>query len=75
MNSFYDSLAAALADRFFRGWLILDIGGFPHSNPDSAASIRPRSNYEKFFLDIRSSSACVLLNEFISADFGNPANL
>ena len=34
---------------FFRGWLILDISGFPHSKPDSAASIKPRSNYEEFF--------------------------
>ena len=74
MHSFYDSLAAALADQFFRGWLFLNIGGFPHSNPDSAASIRPRSNYEFFFLDIRSSSTCALLIVFISADFGNPAN-
>ena len=31
--------------RFFRGWLILDISGFPHSKPDSAASIKPRRNY------------------------------
>ena len=52
MHSFYDSLAAALADRFFRGWLFLNIGGFPDSNPDSAASIRPRSNYEFFFFSI-----------------------
>ena len=34
---------------FFRGWLILDRSGFPHSKPDSAASIKPRSNYEEFF--------------------------
>ena len=34
---------------FFRCWLILDRSGFPHSNPDSAASIKPRSNYEEFF--------------------------
>ena len=34
---------------FFRGWLILDMSGFPHSKPDSAASIKPRSNYELFF--------------------------
>ena len=34
---------------FFRGWLILDMSGFPHSKPDSAASIKPRSNYEEFF--------------------------
>ena len=34
---------------FFRGWLILDISGFPHSKPDSAASIKPRRNYEVFF--------------------------
>ena len=33
---------------FFRGWLILDISGFPHSKPDSAASIKPRRNYEVF---------------------------
>ena len=35
--------------RFFRGWLILDISGFPHSKPDSAASIKLRRNYEVFF--------------------------
>ena len=34
---------------FFRGWLILDMSGFPHSKPDSAASIKPCSNYEEFF--------------------------
>ena len=34
---------------FFRGWLILDMSGFPHSKPYSAASIKPRSNYEEFF--------------------------
>ena len=34
---------------FFRGWLILDRSGFPHSKPDGAASIKPRSNYEEFF--------------------------
>ena len=34
---------------FFRGWLILDMSGFPHSKPDSAASIKPRSNYDEFF--------------------------
>ena len=34
---------------FFRGWLILDMSCFPHSKPDSAASIKPRSNYEEFF--------------------------
>ena len=34
---------------FFRGWLILDRSAFPHSKPDSAASIKPRSNYEEFF--------------------------
>ena len=34
---------------FFRGWLILDVSGFPHSKPDSAASIKPRSNYDEFF--------------------------
>ena len=53
---------------FFRGWLILDISGFLHSKPDSAASIKPRRNYEVFFLCIRSSSACALLH-IISADF------
>ena len=25
------------------------MNGFPHSKPDSAASIKPRSNYEEFF--------------------------
>ena len=25
------------------------MSGFPHSKPDSAASIKPRSNYEEFF--------------------------
>ena len=25
------------------------MSGFPHSKPDSAASIKPRSNYEGFF--------------------------
>ena len=34
---------------FFRGWLILDMSGFPHSKLDSAASIKPRCNYEEFF--------------------------
>ena len=34
---------------FFRGWLILDMSGFQHSKPDSAASIKPHSNYEEFF--------------------------
>ena len=34
---------------FFRGWLIIDMSGFPHSKPDSAASIKPRSNYKEFF--------------------------
>ena len=53
---------------FFRGWLILDISGFPHSKLDSAASIKPRRNYEVLFLCIRSSSACALLY-FLSADF------
>ena len=33
---------------FFRGWLILDISSFPPSKPDSAASIKPRRNYEVF---------------------------
>ena len=46
---------------FFRGWFILDISGFPHSKLDSAASLKPRRNYEVFFLCIRSSSACMLL--------------
>ena len=32
-----------------RGWLILDRSGFPHSKPDSAASIKPRSKHEEFF--------------------------
>ena len=53
---------------FFRGWLLLDISGFPHSKQDSAVSIRPRRNYEVFFLCSRSSSACALLY-IISADF------
>ena len=35
---------------FFHGWFILDISGFPHSKPDSAASLKPRRNYEVFFL-------------------------
>ena len=35
---------------FFGGWLIWDISGFPHSKPDSAPSIKPRRNYEVFFL-------------------------
>ena len=39
----------ALADRFFRGVLIIDMSGFPHYKPDSPASIKPRSNYEEFF--------------------------
>ena len=39
----------ALADRFFPRLVILDMSGFPHSKPDSAASIKPRSNYEEFF--------------------------
>ena len=34
---------------FFRSWLIIDMSGFPHSKPDNAASIKPRSNYKKFF--------------------------
>ena len=34
---------------FFRCWLILDMSGFPLSKPDSAASIKPHSNYEEFF--------------------------
>ena len=34
---------------FFRGWLIIDMSGFPHSKPDSAASIKSRSNYKEFF--------------------------
>ena len=34
---------------FFRGWLIIDMSGFPHSKPDSVASIKPRRNYEEFF--------------------------
>ena len=33
---------------FFRGWLILDISGFPHSKPHSVASIKPCRNYEVF---------------------------
>ena len=32
-----------------RGWLIIDKSGFPHSKPDSAASIKLRSKYEEFF--------------------------
>ena len=44
-----DSVATALADRFFRCWLIIDMSGFPHSRPDSAAFVKPRSNYEEFF--------------------------
>ena len=35
---------------FFRGWFILDISGFQHSKPDSAASLKSRRNYEVFFL-------------------------
>ena len=34
---------------FFCGWFILDISGFPHSKPDSAASLKPRRNYVVFF--------------------------
>ena len=34
---------------FFRGWFTLDISGFPHSKSDSAASLKPRRNYEVFF--------------------------
>ena len=30
-------------------WLIIDMSGFPHSKPDSAASIKPRCKYEEFF--------------------------
>ena len=32
-----------------RSWFIIDRSGFPHSKPDSAASIKPRSKYEEFF--------------------------
>ena len=35
-------------DRFFPRLVILDMSGCPHSKPDSAASIKPRSNYEEF---------------------------
>ena len=31
----------------FRGWLILCMCGFPHSKPDSAASIKPHNYYEE----------------------------
>ena len=34
---------------FFCCWLIWDISGFPHSKPDSVASIKPCRNYEVFF--------------------------
>ena len=34
---------------FFRDWLIIDMSGFPHSKPDSAASIKLHSNYKEFF--------------------------
>ena len=34
---------------FFRCWVNIDMSGFPHSKPDSAASIKLRSNYEEFF--------------------------
>ena len=40
---------AALADRFFPRLVSFRMSGFPHSKPDSAASIKPRSNYEEFF--------------------------
>ena len=40
---------AALADQFFPQLVILDMSGFPHYKPDSAASIKPRSNCEEFF--------------------------
>ena len=33
----------------FHCWLIIDMSGFPHSKPDSAASIKPHSNYKEFF--------------------------
>ena len=42
---------------FFRGWLIIDMSGLPHSKPDSAASIKPRSNYE--FLSVSDPPASV----------------
>ena len=29
--------------------MTIDMSGFPHSKPDSAASIKPRSNYKEFF--------------------------
>ena len=34
---------------FFRRWLIIDMSGFPQSKPNSAASIKPHSNYKEFF--------------------------
>ena len=34
---------------FFRGWLILDMSGFPHSKLDSAASIKLHRNYDELF--------------------------
>ena len=43
------------------GWLIIDRSCFPHSKPDSAASIKPRSKYEE-------------LDGVVSADFRNPAS-
>ena len=55
-------LAAALADRVFPR--LVHFG----YKPDSAASLKPRRNYEVFFLCIRSSSACTL-PYIISAGF------
>ena len=42
--------------------------------PDTAASVKLRCEYEKFFLCIRSSRACAQIHALDSADFRNPAN-
>ena len=31
-----------------RGWLIIDRSGFPHSKPDSAASIKPHKKFSLY---------------------------
>ena len=40
---------AALADRYFTRLVDYRYEWFPHSKPDSAVSIKPRSKYEEFF--------------------------
>ena len=65
---------AAQADRYFARLVDYIYVRFPHSKPDTEASVQPRYKYVKVFLSIRSSRACAQIHDLVYADFRNPAN-